>query len=84
VSLLAAGQSRAAIAGGVLAAIAARVAAIAAKIALNPPVLLTGGLALLESLRLALEARLNVPVEIAPLSRYAGAIGAAFCNTRTM
>jgi predicted CoA-substrate-specific enzyme activase len=84
VSLLAAGQSRAAIAGGVVAAIAARVAAIAAKITLNPPVLLTGGLALLESLRLALEARLNVPVETAPLSRYAGAIGAAFCNVRIM
>jgi predicted CoA-substrate-specific enzyme activase len=77
VSLLAAGLSRQAIAGGVIAAIAARTAAIAAKIALNPPVLLTGGLASLESVRLVLEARLSVPVETAPLSRYAGAIGAA-------
>jgi activator of 2-hydroxyglutaryl-CoA dehydratase len=84
VSLLAAGQSRAAIAGGVFAAIASRVAAIAAKITLNPPVLLTGGLALLDSLRLTLEERLNVPVETAPLSRYAGAIGADFCNARGM
>jgi predicted CoA-substrate-specific enzyme activase len=84
VSLLAAGESRQAIAGGVIAAIAARTAAIAAKIALNPPVLLTGGLASLESLALALEARLNVAVETSPLSRFAGAIGAALCNERPM
>jgi predicted CoA-substrate-specific enzyme activase len=84
VSLLAEGRSRQAIAGGVIAAIAARTAAIAAKIELNPPVLLTGGLASLDALRIALEARLNVAVETAPLSRFAGAIGAALCGASPM
>jgi predicted CoA-substrate-specific enzyme activase len=79
VSLLAAGTSRQAIAGGVIAAIASRTAAIAAKINLEAPVLLTGGLSSLESLAPALQARLNVPVETSPLSRFAGAIGAALC-----
>jgi predicted CoA-substrate-specific enzyme activase len=77
VSHLAAGRSREAVAGGVIAAIAARTAAIAAKINLSSPVLLTGGLSSLNALRLALEARLRLPVESAPLSRFAGAIGAA-------
>jgi activator of 2-hydroxyglutaryl-CoA dehydratase len=81
VSLLAAGESRQAISGGVIAAIASRTAAIAAKINLEAPVLLTGGLSSLESLRLALQARLNVPVETSPLSRFAGAIGAALSNS---
>jgi predicted CoA-substrate-specific enzyme activase len=77
VSLLASGTSRQAIAGGVIAAIASRTAAIAAKIEMKPPVLLTGGLSSLDALRLALEARLGVAVECVPLSRFAGAIGAA-------
>jgi predicted CoA-substrate-specific enzyme activase len=77
VSLLAAGRRREEIAGGVIDAIAARTATIAAKINLNAPVLLTGGLSLMKPLRLALETRLNVPVETSPLSRFAGAIGAA-------
>jgi predicted CoA-substrate-specific enzyme activase len=77
VSLLAAGESRQAISGGVIAAIAARTAAIAAKINLDAPVLLTGGLSSLESLALALQVRLRLPVETSPLSRFAGAIGAA-------
>jgi predicted CoA-substrate-specific enzyme activase len=77
ISLLAGGVSREAISGGVIAAIAARTAAIAAKIELAPPALLTGGLASLDALRAALQTRLGVPVETAPLSRFAGAIGAA-------
>jgi predicted CoA-substrate-specific enzyme activase len=77
VSLLASGVSREAISGGVIAAIAARTAAIAARVEVVGPALLTGGLSSLPALRLALEARLNVPVESAPMSRFAGAIGAA-------
>ncbi|MDR3302268.1 MAG: acyl-CoA dehydratase activase [Spirochaetaceae bacterium] len=81
VSLLASGRSRQAIAGGVIASIASRTAAIAAKIDLQAPVLMTGGLASLDALALALEARLNMPIETSPLSRFAGAIGAALLGT---
>ncbi|MDR3324812.1 MAG: acyl-CoA dehydratase activase [Spirochaetaceae bacterium] len=80
VSLLASGVSRGAIAGGVIASIASRTAAIAARVGALGPALLTGGLSSLAPLRLALGERLNVPVEWASLSRFAGAIGAALCG----
>jgi predicted CoA-substrate-specific enzyme activase len=77
VSLLASGKSREEVAGGIVQSVAARVAALAARIDIQPPVLLTGGLADLEGLRLALERQIQVPVTASPRSRYAGAIGAA-------
>jgi predicted CoA-substrate-specific enzyme activase len=77
VSLLAAGVKREAIAGGIVDAIARRTAALAGKVSVTEPVLLTGGLAALKALQLRLEALLGCPVQTHPLSLYAGAIGAA-------
>lgn len=77
VSLLASGKSREEVAGGIVQSVVARAIALAARIELRPPVLLTGGLAGLEALRAALEDRIGNPVATSPLSRYAGAVGAA-------
>lgn len=77
VSLLAAGKSREEIAGGIVQSMVARVMALAGRIETEPPVFLTGGLADLEGLRAALEKQIKYPVETSPLSRFAGAIGAA-------
>lgn len=77
VSLLAAGKSREEVAGGIVQSIAAKAVALAAKIEIQPPILLTGGLADLEGLRVVLEQKLMCSVTAMPMSRYAGAIGAA-------
>ena len=77
VSLLASGKSREEVAGGVIQAVVNRAVALAARIDIQPPILLTGGLADLARLRIELEQRVKVPVLVSPLSRFAGAIGAA-------
>ncbi len=77
ISLLAAGKSREEIAGGIVQSMVTRVMALAARIEIEPTVVLTGGLADLEGLKTALEQQLKYPVEASPLSRFAGAIGAA-------
>lgn len=77
VSLLASGKSREEIAGGIIASVAARAAALTARIPLAPAVLLTGGLSGMAGLRAALSDRLNLPIEASPDSLLAGAIGAA-------
>lgn len=77
VSLLASGKSREEVAGGIIQSVVARAIALAGKIDIKPPILLTGGLADLEGLRISLEKRINYPVLALKLSRFAGAIGAA-------
>ena len=77
VSLLASGKSREEVAGGVVQAVVNRTVALAARIDIQPTILLTGGLADLSRLRIELERRVKVPVSVSPLSRFAGAIGAA-------
>lgn len=77
VSLLASGKTREEVAGGIVRSVVARAIALAARIEIRSPVLLTGGLADLEGLRIELEQQLGAPVAASPLSRYAGAVGAA-------
>ena len=77
VSLLASGKSREEIAGGIIHFVVKRVMALAGRIEVEPPVLLTGGLAGLDGLRKVLEEQIEYPVETSILSRYAGALGAA-------
>lgn len=77
VSLLASGKSREEVAGGIVQSVAARAIALAARVEIQPPVLLAGGLAGLEQLRIELERQIGHPVFTSALSRYAGAVGAA-------
>lgn len=80
VTLLASGKSREEVAGGIVQSVVTRVIALATKIEIQPPILLTGGLADLDGLRVALEKQLRYPVAALPLSRFAGAIGAALID----
>lgn len=77
VTLLAAGKSREEVAGGIVQLVADRAVALAAQVETASPVLLTGGLAGVEGLRLALEKRIGFPVISSDLSCFSGAIGAA-------
>jgi activator of 2-hydroxyglutaryl-CoA dehydratase len=77
VSQLAAGKSREEVAGGIVQLVVGRAVALAAQVEPSSPVLLTGGLAGVEGLRLALEKQIGYPVVSSDLSCFAGAIGAA-------
>jgi (R)-2-hydroxyacyl-CoA dehydratese activating ATPase len=77
IGLLNQGIARAAIVAGLYRSIAARIAAMAARIAPHPPVLLTGGVSLHSPLRRELERELKVPVIVPEDAVYAGSIGAA-------
>lgn len=77
ISLLAAGKSREEVAGGIVQSIVSRVIALASRIDITPPISLTGGLANLKGLRIALEQQLGHSVTATSWSRFAGAIGAA-------
>lgn len=77
IGLLAAGASREEILGGAVSAMARRVAALAGRVPVVAPAVLTGGLS--ESHGLCAKLSRELGVDIAPLPRglYAGAIGAA-------
>jgi len=77
IGLLAQGVSRQDIAAGLCRAIAARTAALVGQVGARPPVLLTGGVAYNEGVRLALAEALGVPVERPDAPHLVGAIGAA-------
>lgn len=77
VTLLAAGKSREEVVGGIVQAVVKRVMALAGRIEIEAPVLLTGGLSGLEKLRTELENQLQLSVNVLDFSLYAGALGAA-------
>ncbi len=76
IGLLASGAQREDIVAGVQAAIAARVAAMAGRL-LEPPVIFTGGVALIPGMDAALRSALGHPVAVAPDPMMTGALGAA-------
>lgn len=77
VSLLAAGNTREEIAGGIIQSVVTKVMALAGRVGTESPILLTGGLAQMEGIRKELELQTGCPVNVSQFSRYAGAIGAA-------
>ncbi|MHB9292022.1 hypothetical protein Holit_01110 [Hollandina sp. SP2] len=77
IGLLAQGVSRQAILGGVVSAMALRITSLAGRIPLNPPAVLTGGLAESPGIRRTLSRALGIELTPAPKGAYAGAIGAA-------
>ncbi len=76
IGLLSEGMGPSDIAAGVQSAIASRIVALVGR-AVQPPVYFTGGVALLEGMTGALASALGVPVQVAPLPQYTGALGAA-------
>ncbi len=77
ITLLNQGFSRTAIIDAMHHAIASRIAGMAARISLNGPIFLSGGLAGNKKLVAALEREWRTKVEVHELAPYVGAIGAA-------
>jgi predicted CoA-substrate-specific enzyme activase len=76
IGLLAAGAAEEDIVAGVQTAIAERVATMAGR-KVTPPIIFTGGVALVSGMDRALAAVLGQPVQIAPDPQMTGALGAA-------
>lgn len=81
VGLLASGTAPEDIVAGVQKAIAARVAVMAGR-SLDPPILFTGGVALIPGMVEALQSALGHPVAVAPQPLMTGALGAALLACR--
>jgi len=77
ISLIAKGELRENIIAGIHASIAARVAAMAGRIGLRAPVMMTGGVAKNKGVVAALENKLGHAIEVSPKTQVTGAIGAA-------
>jgi len=76
IGLLASGVTREDIAAGVQASVAARVASMAGR-NVTPPVIFTGGVAMIPGMDRALQSALRHPVSVAPDPQMTGALGAA-------
>jgi (R)-2-hydroxyacyl-CoA dehydratese activating ATPase len=77
ISLIARGETRENIIAGIHEAIASRVSAMANRIGLIAPILMTGGVARNIGVVRALEKVIGMPVAVSPQAQVAGAIGAA-------
>jgi predicted CoA-substrate-specific enzyme activase len=77
ISLIARGETRENIIAGIHEAIASRVSAMANRIGLIAPILMTGGVARNLGVVRALEKVIGMPVAVSPRAQVAGAIGAA-------
>ena len=77
ISLIAKGEKRENIVAGIHASIGARVVAMAGRLGMKSPIMMTGGVAKNIGLVRMLEEKLNMPVEISEHAQVLGAIGAA-------
>lgn len=77
ISLIAGGEGRENIIAGIHEAIASRVMAMAGRLKLSPPVMMTGGVSRNEGVVRALEKKAGRRVEVLPKAQVTGAIGAA-------
>ncbi|MGV7927968.1 MAG: acyl-CoA dehydratase activase [Spirochaetota bacterium] len=77
ISLISKGESRDNIIAGIHESIAARVVAMAKRVGVVPPVMMTGGVAKNRGVVDALEKKLESPIEVSTNAQENGAIGAA-------
>jgi len=77
ISLIAKGEQRENIVAGIHASIGARVVAMAGRLGLTSPMMMTGGVAKNVGLVRMLEEKIGMPVEISEQAQVLGAIGAA-------
>ena len=77
ISLISKGEQREDIIAGIHESAAARVASLAHRVGIRPPLMMTGGVARNVGIVKALEAKLGMPVEVSPHAQLNGAIGAA-------
>ncbi|TAL37028.1 MAG: 2-hydroxyglutaryl-CoA dehydratase [Spirochaetes bacterium] len=77
ISLIAKGEPRANIVAGIHESVASRVSALARKVGVREPVMMTGGVAKNPGIVKALEERLGLSIIVHPTAQVNGAIGAA-------
>jgi (R)-2-hydroxyacyl-CoA dehydratese activating ATPase len=77
ISLIAKGETRANIVAGIHASIGARVIAMARRVGVRPPVMMTGGVAKNLGVVKALEEKLGTDLRVSDQAQLTGAIGAA-------
>lgn len=77
ISLIAKGETRENIIAGIHDAAASRISAMARRVGVVPPVIMTGGVAKNIGAVRALEVRMETPVRVSPHAQVNGAIGAA-------
>lgn len=77
ISLISRGETRENIIAGIHEAIASRVAAMANRIGIRSPLMMTGGVSQNVGVVRALEKATGLPIIVSPLAQLAGAIGAA-------
>ena len=78
ISLISKGASRENIIAGIHESIGTRVSAMAKRVGLRAPVMMTGGVAKNKGVVQALEEKLGLPMEVSPYAQVNGAIGAAY------
>lgn len=82
VSLIAQGRSRSEIALGLLQSVAARIAGLAGRVGVEPPVAMTGGVAKSNGIARILGDILGTPILVPPEPQIVGALGAALIAQR--
>jgi len=82
ISLISKGEKRENIIAGIHESIAARVAAMANRVGLKTPIMMTGGVAKNIGVVRALESKIGHKIEVSPKSQVTGAIGAALLGQK--
>ena len=83
ISLIATGESRRNIIAGIHKSISSRVMAMASRIGLPPPIMMTGGVAKNSGVVRAFEEKCGQTIQVSPQAQVIGAIGAALIAART-
>ena len=81
ISLIARGEKRQDIIAGIHESIASRVSSMLARIGVQKPAMITGGVARNSGVVLALSKKLDMEMEVSPYAQVNGAIGAAILAT---
>jgi len=82
ISLISQGEKRENIIAGIHESIAARVSAMANRVGIKTPIMMTGGVAKNVGVLRALETKLGQPIEVSEKTQVTGAIGAALIAQR--
>lgn len=82
ISLISRGESRQNMIAGIHESVASRISAMARRVGVTPPVMMTGGVARNQGVVRALENRMDVEIRVSPHAQLNGAIGAALLAAR--
>jgi (R)-2-hydroxyacyl-CoA dehydratese activating ATPase len=82
VSLIAGGESRESIITGIHESVASRISAMARRVGVTVPVMMTGGVAKNRGVVMAMEKKLGTPIHVSEYAQVNGALGAAILAGR--